>query len=373
MDIYQLALRPLLFSQDPETISNQALAFLQALDSRPASPVTKLAKASFEQLFCRTDRRLEQSIFGLNFANPVGLAAGFDKNGVAAGMWQYLGFGFAELGTVTYHPRAGNDTPRLFRLDRDRAALNRMGLNNSGASAMATKLEIDCSKSIGIPIGISLGNANEASSLDVAKDYLASFQMLKNLGDYFVLNVSCPNVSNSESSQEISNLQSIFDIIQQDNQAQKPILLKVSPDLDLDRLTRIIELAQDYKIAGIIATNTTKDKSNLSPQRLAATGERVVNAAGGISGKPLQKKSTEIIRFIYQQTGGKLPIIGVGGIFTAEDAWEKITAGASLIQVYTGWIYNGPWMVDRILTGLLAKLEIHGLTSISAAIGRSNL
>jgi dihydroorotate dehydrogenase len=373
MDIYQLALRPLLFSQDPETTSNQALAFLQALDSHPASPVTKLAKASFEQLFCRTDRRLEQSIFGLNFANPVGLAAGFDKNGVAAGMWQYLGFGFAELGTVTYHPRAGNDTPRLFRLDRDRAALNQMGLNNSGASAMAKKLKSDCGKSISIPIGISLGNATEASSLDVAKDYLASFQMLNNLGDYFVLNVSCPNVSNSKSSQEISNLQSVFDIIQQDNQAQKAILLKVSPDLHLDILTRIIELAQDYKIAGIIATNTTKDKSNLSTQILAATGKQVVNAAGGISGKPLQKKSTEIIRFIYQQTEGKLPIIGVGGIFTAEDAWEKITAGASLIQVYTGWIYNGPWMVDRILTGLLAKLEVHGLTSISDAVGRSNL
>ena len=375
MDIYQLAVRPLLFSAfkaDPELVHKQSLALLHSIDSTPTSPLTKLAKASFQQYFCRADRQLEQSLFGLNFNNPVGLAAGFDKDGIAAGMWQYLGFGFAELGTVTYHPQPGNPQPRLFRLPQDRAALNRMGFNNLGSAAMAEALKQRQHSDFTIPIGINLGKSKIAPLEDAATDYLRSFRRLKDLGDYFVINVSSPNTPNLRELQAIAPLRVIFDTLQQENQGQKPILVKIAPDLAWEDISAIVELSQASKLAGIIATNTTIDRSQLTTKTIATTGKKVTEEAGGISGAPVRQKSTEVIRFIHQQTGGSLPIIGVGGIFTADDAWEKITAGASLIQVYTGWTYNGPWMVDRILTGLLAKLETQELSSISAAVGIGN-
>ncbi len=375
MDIYQLAIRPLLFSAlkaDPELVHQRSLALLHSIDATPASPLTKLAKASFQQSFCRTDDRLSQSLFGLNFANPVGLAAGFDKDGIAVGMWQYLGFGFAELGTVTYHPQPGNPQPRLFRLPQDLAALNRMGFNNLGSEAMAIALKQRQRSDFSIPIGINLGKSKITPLTEAATDYLGSFQRLQDLGEYFVINVSSPNTPNLRDLQAIEPLRIIFDTLQQENQGQKPILVKIAPDLAWEDIAAVVELSQTYQLAGIIATNTTIDRSQLTTQIVAATGKKVTEEAGGISGAPVRQKSTEVIRFIHQQTGGKLPIIGVGGIFTAEDAWEKITAGASLIQVYTGWTYNGPWMVDRILVGLLAKLESRGLTSIAAAVGRES-
>lgn len=372
LDIYQLALRPLLFSAlkaDPETVHKQSLSLLHALDTTPTSPLTKLAKLSFQQSFCRIDRRLEQSVFGLKFANPVGLAAGFDKDRMAAGIWQYLGFGFAELGTVTYHPQPGNDKPRLFRLPQDRAALNRMGFNNLGSLAMAELLQQRQQGDFTIPIGINLGKSKITDLADAAQDYLGSFRRLKDLGDYFVINVSSPNTPGLRDLQAIEPLRAIFDTLQQENQGQKPILVKIAPDLAWEDIAAVVELSQASKLAGIIATNTTIDRSQLTTKIVAATGKQVTEEAGGISGAPVRQKSTAVIRFIYEQTGGSLPIIGVGGIFTADDAWEKIAAGASLIQVYTGWTYNGPWMVDRILTGLLAKLAARGLESIDAAIG----
>ncbi len=372
MDIYQLAIRPLLFSvlkADPELVHKHSLALLHSIDATPAAPLTKLAKASFQQSFCRTDKQLSQSLFGLDFTNPVGLAAGFDKDGIAAGMWQYLGFGFAELGTVTYHPQPGNPQPRLFRLPQDLAALNRMGFNNLGSEAMATALNQRQHSDFSFPIGINLGKSKITPLEDAATDYLGSFQRLKDLGDYFVINVSSPNTPNLRDLQAIEPLRIIFDTLQQANQGQKPILVKIAPDLAWEDIAAVVELSQTYQLAGIIATNTTIDRSKLTTQIVTATGKRVTEEAGGISGAPVRQKSTEVIRFIYQQTRGKLPIIGVGGIFTAEDAWEKITAGASLIQVYTGWTYHGPWMVDRILVGLLAKLESQGLSSIAAAVG----
>ncbi|WP_310425113.1 quinone-dependent dihydroorotate dehydrogenase [Chamaesiphon sp. VAR_48_metabat_135_sub] len=372
MDIYQLAVRPLLFSAlkaDPEAVHKQSLALLHAIDSTPTAPLTKLAKASFQQYFCRSDSKLEQSLFDLKFANPVGLAAGFDKDGIAAGMWQYLGFGFAELGTVTYHPQPGNPQPRLFRLPQDRAALNRMGFNNLGSAAMAEALQQRQQSDFTMPIGINLGKSKITELDDAAGDYLGSFKRLKDLGDYFVINVSSPNTPGLRDLQSIEPLRIIFDTLQQENQGTKPILVKIAPDLAWEDISAVVELSQASKLAGIIATNTTIDRSKLTTKIIAATGKSVNDEAGGISGAPVRQKSTEVIRFIHQQTGGSLPIIGVGGIFTADDAWEKITAGASLIQVYTGWTYNGPWMVDRILTGLLAKLESRGLTSISDAVG----
>jgi dihydroorotate dehydrogenase len=375
LDIYQLALRPVLFSAlkaDPEAVHKQSLALLHSIDSTPTSPLTKLAKASFQQYFCRSDRKLEQSVFGLNFPNPVGLAAGFDKDGIAAGMWQYLGFGFAELGTVTYHPQPGNPQPRLFRLPQDRAALNRMGFNNLGSEAMATALKQRQQGDFTVPIGINLGKSKITELDDAAGDYLGSFKRLKDLGDYFVINVSSPNTPGLRDLQAIEPLRVIFDTLQQENQGVKPILVKIAPDLAWEDISAVVKLSQSSKLAGIIATNTTIDRSKLTTKIVAATGKSVTDEAGGISGAPVRQKSTEVIRFIHQQTGGSLPIIGVGGIFTADDAWEKITAGASLVQVYTGWTYNGPWMIDRILTGLLAKLESRGLTSISEAVGIGN-
>ena len=375
LDIYQLAVRPLLFSAlkaDPEAVHKQSLALLHSIDSSPRSPLTKLAKASFQQYFCRSDRKLEQSVFGLNFPNPVGLAAGFDKDGIAAGLWQYLGFGFAELGTVTYHPQPGNPQPRLFRLPQDRAALNRMGFNNLGSEAMAAALSQRSQSDFTVPIGINLGKSKITELDDAAGDYLGSFKRLKDLGDYFVINVSSPNTPGLRDLQAIEPLRVIFDTLQQENQGKKPILVKIAPDLAWEDISAVVELSQASKLAGIIATNTTIDRSKLTTKIVAATGKSVSDEAGGISGAPVRQKSTEVIRFIHQQTGGSLPIIGVGGIFTADDAWEKITAGASLIQVYTGWTYNGPWMIDRILTGLLAKLEERGLASVADAVGIGN-
>ena len=372
MDIYQLALRPLLFSAlkaDPETVHRQSLGLLHAIDSTPNSALTKLTKATFGQYFCRADNHLSQSLFGLNFPNPVGLAAGFDKDGIAAGIWQYLGFGFTELGTVTYHPQPGNPQPRLFRLPKDLAALNRMGFNNLGSEAMATALKQRSKSDFTIPIGINLGKSKVTPLEEAAGDYLGSFNRLKDLGDYFVINVSSPNTPNLRDLQAIEPLRVIFDTLQQENQGKKPILVKIAPDLAWEDIAAVVELSQASQLAGIIATNTTIDRSKLTTQIVPATGNLVTAEAGGISGAPVRQKSTEVIRFIHQHTGGKLPIIGVGGIFTAEDAWEKITAGASLIQVYTGWTYNGPWMVDRILVGLLAKLEARGFTSIADAVG----
>ncbi len=374
LDIYQLAIRPLLFSAikaDPEAVHRQSLALLQAIDAHPHSLLTKLAKASFQQSFCRTDDRLVQSLFGLNFPNPVGLAAGFDKDGIAAGMWQYLGFGFTELGTVTALAQSGNPQPRLFRLPQDRAALNRMGFNNLGSEALAIALK-DRQGDFTIPIGINLGKSKVTPLDAAAGDYLSSFKRLQDLGDYFVINVSSPNTPNLRDLQAIAPLGVIFDNLQQENQGRKPILVKIAPDLAFDDIAAVVELSQKYQLAGIIATNTTIDRSQLTTQTITATGKKVTEEAGGISGAPVRQKSTEVIRFIHKQTKGTLPIIGVGGIFTAEDAWEKITAGASLIQVYTGWTYNGPWMVDRILVGLLAKLEAQKLASIAEAIGIAN-
>ncbi|MDZ7962588.1 MAG: quinone-dependent dihydroorotate dehydrogenase [Aulosira sp. DedQUE10] len=373
MDIYQLAIRPLLFNllkTDPEWLHQQAIHTLDWLSQTNEHPTARSVNSVLKQSLCLQDPRLEQTLFGLNFPNPLGLAAGFDKNGIAANIWSSFGFGFAELGTVTFVPQPGNPRPRLFRLPSDKAVLNRMGFNNDGAAAMALRLAQGKQKfNPRIPIGINLGKS-KVTPLDAsANDYLNSFRLLKDLGDYFVVNVSSPNTPGLRALQDAAMLGSILDLLQQENITQKPIFVKIAPDLEWEAIADIIALANTYQMAGLIATNTTIRRDALKTQVLEQTGKPVVEEAGGISGAPLRDRSTEVIRFIWQQTQGQLPIIGVGGIFSPEDAWEKITAGASLIQVYTGWIYEGPMMVPRILKGLLSKLEQGGLTSINAAIG----
>jgi len=379
LDFYRFALRPLLFSglkTDPEWAHERALDALHFLDSRSNGPLASKLRAAMQQSFCLTDSRLEQTLWGLKFANPLGLAAGFDKNGVAANVWPSFGFGFAELGTVTFHPQPGNPLPRLFRLLRDDAILNRMGFNNQGAAALASKLEarsnqhpLSPTPNNPFPLGVNLGKSKVTPLEDAAKDYLASFRLLKDWGDYFVVNVSSPNTPGLRSLQNASSLSTILASLQEENRAIKPILIKIAPDLEWEAIASILDLAKKYQLAGIIATNTTINREDLTTNIIEATGKSVTEEAGGISGAPLRQRSTEIIKFIWRETQGQLPIIGIGGIFTAEDAWDKITAGASIVQVYTGLVYEGPWMMKRILKGLLQKLDDKGLKSISEAVG----
>ncbi|BAY16475.1 dihydroorotate oxidase [Anabaenopsis circularis NIES-21] len=371
MDIYQAALRPLLFNvlkTDAEWLHHQAIHSLNWLSQANNTPAD-LINHSLQQSLCVCDRRLEQNLFGLNFPNPLGLAAGFDKDGVGAKIWSNFGFGFAELGTVTFHPQPGNPQPRLFRLPLDQAVLNRMGFNNQGAAVMAARLAAQKDFTHTIPIGINLGKSKITPLEAAAEDYLNSFRLLKELGDYFVVNVSSPNTPGLRSLQDAAMLSSILDVLQTDNNTQKPVFVKIAPDLEWEAIADIIGLAKTYQLAGIIATNTTINRDGLKTQLIHPTGKPPQDEAGGISGAPLRDRSTEVIKFIWQQTQGQIPIIGVGGIFSPEDAWEKITAGASLIQVYTGWIYEGPMMVRRILNGLLSKLEQNKLNSITEAVG----
>lgn len=378
MDIYKTLLRPIIFSKlqpDPEWWHHQTMVAMEWLnrnrDRATISPILSQLNHSSTVI----DTRLEQTLWNINFPNPIGLAAGFDKNGTVGGSWSHLGFGFAELGTVTFHAQPGNPRPRMFRLPQDLAAINRMGFNNNGAEALATRLSEDKNKgqvtSVKPIIGINLGKSKITPLEEAPGDYLGSFRLLKELGDYFVVNVSSPNTPGLRSLQEGKQLAEILDALQQENQGVKPILVKIAPDLEWEAISEAITVAQTYQLAGMIATNTTIRRDGLKTQTIKLTGNPVTEEAGGLSGAPLRGRSTEIIRYIHQQTQGQMPIIGTGGIFTAEDAWEKITAGACLLEIYTGLIYEGPWMVRRILEGLVQKLEENGLGSIGEAVGKS--
>lgn len=357
---------------NPEQAHLQLINLLANLDQSRHTTWSTLIRQQLEQSFCFHDTRLTQNLWGFTFAHPVGLAPGFDKNGVAAGIWASLGFSFAELGAVTLHPQTGNPRPRLFRLPLDLAALNRMGANNLGASAIAQTLEETWTRQARtIPIGINLCKSKITPLAEAHQDYLGSFQRLKEVADYFVINVSSPNTPGLRSLQGGEELDLILSTLQKDNQNVKPLFIKISPDLDFSEIKTIIELAQTYQLSGIIATNTTIKREGLKTTILPETGQPITEEAGGISGLPLKERSTEIIRFIYQETAGKMPIIGVGGIFNAEDAWAKITAGASLLQIYTGMIYEGPWIVKNIQQGLLEKLQQYQLNHISEAIGQT--
>lgn len=364
---------PLLLSavkSDPETAHRQMLKTLHNLELNRHAVWGSLAIKQLEKSFCIYDPRLQQTFWGLDFNNPLGLAAGFDKDGIAAGIWSSLGFGFAELGAVTLHAQPGNPRPRMFRLPEDKAALNRMGANNLGAAVMADTLAQTWQRQPRkIPIGINLCKSKNAPLENAAEDYVGSFKYLQDVADYFVINVSSPNTPGLRSLQGGEQLEPILSGLQTANSHHKPILIKIAPDLQWQDLKDILTLATNYNLSGVIATNTTIRREGLKTKILTETGNRIEDEAGGISGLPVKKRSTEVIRFIYQETAGNLPIIGVGGIFTADDAWEKIIAGASLLQVYTGWIYQGPWLVKEVLSGLLTKLDERGLDNIQAAVG----
>lgn len=364
---------PLLFwtlKGNPEAAHQQLIKILNQIDGAGDTTWSRWVNDQLQASLIIEDHRLKQELWGLNFPNPLGLAAGFDKDGLAAGMWSNFGFGLAELGAVTLHAQPGNPRPRLFRLPLDRAALNRMGANNLGAAVMAQTLRETWQRQARrIPIGINLCKSKITPLEAAAEDYLGSFRYLRDVADYFVINVSSPNTPGLRSLQGGEQLEPIISTLCQESQGQKPILIKIAPDLEFEEIATIVDLAQTYQLSGIIATNTTIRRDRLKTNILEATGKPITEEAGGISGEPVKERSTEVIRYIYQYTQGKMPIIGVGGIFDAEDAWSKITAGASLLQVYTGWIYEGPWLVPQILTGLLAKLERLGLSHISEAVG----
>ncbi|MDR9404326.1 MAG: quinone-dependent dihydroorotate dehydrogenase [Halothece sp. Uz-M2-17] len=370
--MYKTLIRPLLFSglkADPEWLHDQSMNLLQWLEKNQDQVSAQFILQQLASQCCYSEKRLSQTLWGISFPNPLGLAAGFDKNGVAASIWDRFGFGYAELGTITEHPQPGNPPPRLFRLLEDEAALNRMGFNNRGSEVLAECLQKQAQRQRNIPWGINLGKSKVTPLEDAAKDYLTSFLRLQDWGDYFVVNVSSPNTPGLRSLQDSQQLSLILEALQSHNRDQKPILVKIAPDLSWEAIQEVLTIATQYQLAGMIATNTTIAREGLKTKVLSKTGKPATEEAGGISGKPLRDRATEVIRFIYQETEGKLPIIGVGGIFTADDAWEKITAGASLLQVYTGWIYEGLMMPKQVLSGLSQKLDQYQIETLSDAVG----
>lgn len=332
------AVRQALFLLPPESVHHLSLHFLRQRWFSQACA----ARARFYY------PNLTRRIWNLTFSNPIGLAAGFDKNAVALNAWEDLGFGFAEIGTVTPRPQPGNPCPRIFRIPESKALINRMGFPNDGAEVIAHRLEQ--LKASGrwpaFPVGINIGKQKETPAEEAPDDYLASFRLLRPYADYFVINVSSPNTPGLRDLQRKDSLDPIVQALVAENKKgdPKPILVKIAPDLSHAQIEDVLTCISENQLDGIVATNTTIDKSSV---RLKETG--------GLSGLPLRQRSTEIIRFIANATGGRLPIIGAGGIFTSDDAKEKLDAGATLLQIYTGFIYQGPLVVSQICRGLISE------------------
>ena len=382
---YRNVVRPVLFSLDSEEIHNRTLKIL--------------GRVSRHEVFCDTlasfyrAPEMPVELFGLQFPNPVGLAAGMDKHAAAVPVWEALGFGFVELGGVTWHPQPGNPAPRMFRAVADEALINRMGFNNPGAEAVAAKLaEWRASgRWPAHPVGINLGKSKITPLERAAEDYANSFRALWPHADFFVVNVSSPNTPGLRQLQDKAALDEILSALQEVNQESatqsvvsrpwsvaadhgprttdhKPILVKIAPDLSFEALDEILELIGPRQVAGIVATNTTLTRPDTDDPGL----KRVYDETGGLSGRPLRARSTEVIRHLYGRTRGALPIIGVGGIFDADDAWEKIAAGASLVQLYTGLVYEGPRVTKEIVAGLRQRLMEHGFGSLREAAGTAS-
>lgn len=381
--LYRNLLRPAFFRHDPEAVHNFTLRSLARVSRHAAFCEAAESACGAEPLPVRA--------FGLRFPNPVGLAAGMDKAAEAAPVWPALGFGHAELGAVTWHAQPGNPAPRVFRAPAARALVNRMGFNNPGAGAVAGELEhwAALGRRPAHPLGVNLGKSKITPLPEAAADYANSFRRLWALADFFVVNVSSPNTPDLRQLQDRAALDEILAALQEVNGemsraaasvaatasgrdsrpairgAPKPILVKVAPDLAFDALDEILGVVQSRRLAGIVAANTTLSR----PETGDAAVRRVYAEAGGLSGAPLRERSTAIIRHLRRQSGGRVPVIGVGGIFNADDAWEKITAGACLVQIYTGYIYEGPTLPRRIVAGLREKLDRHGFRALEDAVG----
>lgn len=338
--MYKTIIRPLLFKFDPEEVHHFTFKTLKFLFNIPGF------HALLTGAFQMTDPRLERVVFGIKFKNPVGLAAGFDKNAELYHELDALGFGFIEIGTVTPRPQAGNEKKRLFRLKEDKAIINRMGFNNEGVEAAVKRLK----SNKGVLIGGNIGKNKVTPNENAVDDYLICFDALFSYVDYFVVNVSSPNTPNLRELQDKEPLTKLLFTLQQRNLEQlhpKPILLKIAPDLTDSQLLEIIEIVIETKIAGVIATNTTISREGL----VSSEKEEM----GGLSGHPLKNRSTEVIRFLSEKSNKAFPIIGVGGIHSPEDAIEKLEAGASLVQLYTGFIYEGPGLIKAINKEILKR------------------
>ncbi len=340
MGFYESVARPLLFRLDPETAHGAAMSII----------ASGLAGAREFQ-----SPLLEQELFGKRFPNPLGLAAGFDKNAVAVPQWRRLGFGFIEVGTVTPRPQPGNPRPRLFRLPADKALINRMGFNSDGAEAVASRLR---AARAGIPVGVNLGKTKATPLEQAPEDYRESFRLLRSLGDYFVVNVSSPNTPGLRQLQEKGPLLEILAAIREID-ATPPLFVKIAPDLEWDALDEVLEVAREARLTGLIATNTTLGRDGLS----ADPGE-----AGGLSGAPLRAKSNSVLRHIAE-CAPELILVGVGGIMSSDDLYEKIALGAHLAQIYTGWIYGGPGSAAALLVGLAARMAREGAQSLQEIRG----
>ncbi|KAF9657939.1 quinone-dependent dihydroorotate dehydrogenase [Tenacibaculum sp. ZH5_bin.1] len=343
--MYKLLIRPIFFLFDPEKIHHFTFSLVKFLSKIPGM------SSIFRGMYQVNDKKLERNLFGLTFKNPVGLAAGFDKNAVLYNELANFGFGFVEIGTVTPKGQEGNPKKRLFRLKDDKGIINRMGFNNEGLEAAIEQLKKNKGKII---IGGNIGKNTNTAPENYTEDYVACFKGLHPYVDYFVLNVSCPNVSSHAKLEDADYLKELITEVQKLNNAeaqQKPILLKIAPDLNNQQLDEIIELVAETKIDGVIASNTSVNRDNLkaSKERLQEIGN------GGVSGQPVKDRSTKVIQYLTDNSNRAFPIIGVGGIHSEKDALEKLKAGADLVQIYTGFIYEGPSLVKRINKAILAE------------------
>ncbi len=361
--MYQHIVKPLLFRLDPERAHHLTIGALKLAGQLPGG-----AAALRAMYGVKAPPELESELWGMRFSHPIGLAAGLDKNGQAVPAFSSIGFGFMEVGTVTPKGQPGNEQPRLFRLPSDEGLINRMGFNNEGAMEMASRLS-----KIGrrpIPVAVNIGKNKATPNEQAAQDYVQCIKLLYDHADLFVVNISSPNTPDLRKLQHGDELAQLLAAVTAEMTAQRlkrdqskslPILVKIAPDMGQEELEQVVHTIMKSGVAGIIATNTTLSRAGLSHAN--------ANEAGGLSGKPLKDRSTAVIRSIYKLTEGKLPIIGSGGVFTAEDAYEKIRAGASLVEIYTSLIYKGPAINAELAHGLAALLRRDGFSHISQAVG----
>jgi dihydroorotate dehydrogenase len=357
VSFYTRALRPALFALDAERAHELTIA---ALHQRFVARALALSRNT------AYDPGLSQQVFGLRFSNPLGLAAGLDKQGNAVPAWSAVGFGCAEIGTVTPRPQPGNPRPRLFRLQRDRAIINRFGFNSDGAEGVARNLAQGAPERGALRLGVNIGKNKDTPNEQAAEDYLRVIDVLHPFADYFAINVSSPNTEGLRDLQESRALRVLVEraaarVAERSPARAIPVLVKISPDSSGQELLRSVDAASEGGAAGVIATNTTVSRPPIQG--------RFATEAGGLSGAPLKTTANAVCKVLYQHLRGRLPIIGVGGIFTAGDAYERIRAGASLVQVYTALVYEGPGMIERVLTGLARRLAADGISRIEEAIG----
>ena len=346
------AVRRALFMAPPERIHTLVFAALRG------ATATEAARRPLRRALAPHDPILASTLFGVRFPGPLGLAAGFDKDGLGLSGWGALGFGYAEVGTVTAQPQPGNPEPRLFRLREDRALLNRMGFNNAGAGQLALRL---ARHQPDVPIGVNIGKSKITAPEHAAEDYAASARLLGPLAAYLVVNVSSPNTPGLRDLQAVESLRPILSAVLAETTA--PVLVKIAPDLSDEDIDAVADLAVELGLAGIVATNTTVSRAGLRTPHVADLGP------GGVSGPPVARRALEVLRRLHTQAGDRLVLIGVGGIETADDAWERITAGASLLQGYTGFVYGGGLWAKHIHDGIAAHLHAGGFPNLTAAVG----